>query len=117
MGAFPWLISTEPNCALYLSSRIPSQSNAWNRGFNNETGFTDPDFDAACSAALSALPGMPEYDVNHMEALRVWSEQVPIIPLFMRLKIAAARPEILNLDLDPTQSSELWNLFEIDVDR
>ncbi len=117
MGAFPWLISTEPNCALYLSSRIPGQENAWNRGFNNETGFVNDEFDAACSAALSALPGMPEYEENHREALRIWSEQVPIIPLFMRLRIAASGPEVINFNLDPTQPSELWNLYELDVDR
>jgi peptide/nickel transport system substrate-binding protein len=117
MGAFPWLISTEPNCALYLSSRIPGQENAWNRSFNNETGFMNDDFDAACNAALSALPGMPEYEENHREALRIWSEQVPIIPLFMRLRIAASLPDVRNLSLDPTQPSELWNLYELDIDR
>ncbi len=115
MGAFPWLIGTEPNCALYLSSRIPSEDNAWNRGFNNETGFVNDEFDAACASALSALPGMPEYEEYHRQALRIWSEEVPIIPLFMRHKVAASRPEVSHLSLDPTQSSELWNLYEIDI--
>jgi peptide/nickel transport system substrate-binding protein len=117
MGAFPWLISTEPNCALYLSSRIPGQENAWNRGYNNETGFINDEFDAACNAALSALPGMPEYEEHHREALRIWSEQVPTIPLFMRLRFAASRPEVLNFKLDPTQPSELWNLYELDIEN
>lgn len=115
LGAFPWLISIEPNCALYLSSRIPGPDNAWNRSFNNETGFDNEAFDAACEGALAKIPGMPEYAENHREALRIWSEQVPIIPLFMRLKIAATRPDVENLIVDPTQPSELWNLYEIDV--
>lgn len=115
LAAFPWLISTEPNCALYLSSRIPGEANAWNRGFNNQTGFVDDGFDTACDAALSALPGMPGYEENHRQAIRIWSEQLPIIPLFMRLKVAASRPEVQNLSLDPTQPSELWNLYEIDI--
>jgi peptide/nickel transport system substrate-binding protein len=115
LAAFPWLISTEPNCALYLSSRIPGEDNAWNRGFNNQTGFVDEEFDAACNAALSVLPGMPGYEENHRQAIRVWSEQLPIIPLFMRLKVAASRPEVQNMSLDPTQPSELWNLYEIDI--
>ena len=115
LAAFPWLISVEPNCALYLSSQIPGPANGWNRNFNNETGFSDPEFDAVCEAALAALPGTPEYDENHREALRLWSEQIPIIPLFMRLKVAATRPGILNFVVDPTQESELWNLYEIDI--
>jgi peptide/nickel transport system substrate-binding protein len=115
LAAFPWLISTEPNCALYLSTRIPGEENAWNRSFNNQTGFVNEDFDAACSTALSILPGMPGYEENHQQAMRVWSEELPIIPLFMRVKVAASRPEVKNLNLDPTQPSELWNLYEIDI--
>ncbi len=116
LAAFPWLISEVPNCSLYLSSQIPDPSNGWNRNFNNETGFANPEFDAACNAALAALPGTPEYEQYHQEALRIWSEQMPIIPLFMRLKVAAARPGIENFVVDPTQRSELWNLYDIDIE-
>jgi len=116
LAAFPWLISEIPNCSLYLSSRIPGPSNDWNRNFNNETGFSNSEFDSACNAAMVALPGMPEYEQYHQEALRIWSEQMPIIPLFMRLKVAATRPGIVNFVVDPTQRSELWNLYEIDIE-
>jgi len=115
LAAFPWLISVEPNCGLYLSSRTPGPENNWNRNYNNNTGFRDEAFDEACSQALASLPGTDDYERYHQQALRLWSEQVPIIPLFMRLKIAAARPEVANFALDPTQSSELWNLYELDL--
>lgn len=115
LAAFPWLISIEPNCALYLSSQIPDLSNNWNRNYNNETGFSNSRFDTACEAALEALPNTTEFEENHQEALRIWSEQMPIIPLFMRLKVAASRPEVENFIVDPTQTSELWNLYEIDI--
>ncbi len=116
LAAFPWLISIEPNCGLYLSSRIPAEENNWNRGYNNETGFSDDAFDAACEMALSSLPGLAEYEDGHQEALRIWAQQLPIIPLFMRLNLAATRPEVQNFVLDPTQQSELWNLAEIDLE-
>jgi peptide/nickel transport system substrate-binding protein len=115
LAAFPWLISIEPNCALYLSSRTPGPENNWNRSYNNNTGFHFEPFDEACELAMNSLPGTPEYEESHQEALRLWSEQVPIIPLFMRLKVAATRPGILNFEFDSTQSSELWNLYELDV--
>jgi peptide/nickel transport system substrate-binding protein len=115
LAAFPWLISIEPNCALYLSSRTPGPENNWNRNYNNNTGFRNDEFDAACSQALASLPGTDEYVQSHQEALRIWSEQLPIIPLFMRLKVAATGPGVLNFGTDPTQSSELWNLYELDL--
>jgi peptide/nickel transport system substrate-binding protein len=116
LAAFPWLIGIEPNCALYLSSRVPGPENGWNRNYNNESGFNNAEFDAACEAALSSLPGTPEHEASHREAIRIWTEQVPIIPLFLRLKVAATRPGVQNFVVDPTQSSELWNLYEIDVE-
>ena len=116
LAAFPWLIGIEPSCGLYLSTRIPGPENGWNRSFNNQTGFSNAEFDAACESALASLPGTPEYETSHREAIRIWTEQAPIIPLFLRLKVAATRPGVQNLDVDPTQSSELWNLYEIDIE-
>ena len=70
-----------------------------------------------CNAAISSLPGTPEYEENHKEAQRIFSQEVPVIPLFLRLKVAAARPEVLNFGVDPTQNSELYNIWEIDLQR
>ena len=52
-----------------------------------------------------------------MEAQRIFSEEVPVIPLFLRLKVAAARPGVCNFSVDPTQNSEVWNLFEIGINN
>jgi peptide/nickel transport system substrate-binding protein len=116
LAAFPWLISVEPNCGLYLSSRIPGPDNNWSRNYNNAIGFSDEEFDVACETALASLPGTGEYEENHRTALGIWSDQMPIIPLFMRVKLAATRPDVRNFVVDPTQGSELWNLYEIDVE-
>ena len=115
LAAFPWLISNEPNCALYLTDRIPGVDNNWSRNDNNEIGFSNPEFDDACEAALALLPGMEGYEASHQLALRLWAEQVPSIPLFLRPRAAATIGGILNFTLDPTQESELWNLYEIDI--
>jgi peptide/nickel transport system substrate-binding protein len=116
LAAFPWLISSEPNCSLYLTSRIPSAENSWSLNHNNEIGFSNPDFDAACRQALDLLPGMEGYETAHQTALRIWMEQAPSIPLFLRPRVAATTTGILNFKLDPTQESELWNLYEIDIE-
>ena len=118
LAQFAWLTDIRPPCNLYLSQNItgPEEEGFGGWGNVNATGWANEAFDAACTAALRALPGTPEYEQNHQEAVRIFTEQVPIIPLFAQLKVAAARPEVLNLRLDPTQPSELWNLYELDIE-
>jgi hypothetical protein len=51
----------------------------------------------------------------HQEAWRILAEALPLLPLFPRVKLAVARPEVINFGVDTTQNSDLWNLFEIDL--
>lgn len=81
----------------------------------NNTGFVNAAFDAACLQARGNLPGTEAYQLGHAEAQRIFSEQLPVLPLFLRLKVAAARPDVLNFGVDPTQNSELYNIYEIDL--
>jgi peptide/nickel transport system substrate-binding protein len=129
LGEFAWLTGVQPSCDLYLSTLIPGPEgepieghydpNATYLGWGgqNEAGFINQEYDAACNTALGSLPGTPEYEEAHKEAQRIFSREVPIIPLFLRLKVAAARPEVVNFGVDPTQNSELWNIFELDLQR
>jgi peptide/nickel transport system substrate-binding protein len=115
LGEFAWLTGVEPACNLYITSEIPGDPelgfSGW--GGSNNTGWSNPEYDVVCQNALGSLPGTPEYEDNHKEAQRIFSENVPIIPLFLRLKVAAARPEVKNFSVDPTENSELYNLYEI----
>lgn len=127
LGEFAWLTGVEPSCNLYLSSQIPGPpdetnpktgapySSGW--GGQNQTGYYSPDFDAACQMALGNLPGTDEYREGHLEAQRIFSQDVPIIPLFLRLKVGATRPEVLNYSIDSTQNSELYNIYEFDLQQ
>jgi peptide/nickel transport system substrate-binding protein len=126
LGLFAWLTGVNPACDLYLGSQIPGPEGEINErtglaysgwGGQNNTGWSNEDFDAACSAALNSLPGTPEFAENHMEAQRVFSQEVPVIPIFLSVKVAAARPEVLNFGIDPTQNSELYNIEEIDLQQ
>ena len=113
VGSFTWLTAVEPPCSLYLTSQIPSAENGW--AGQNYGGFSDPAFDEACSRALEALPGTDEYVQYHQEAQRIFAEKLPSLPLYLRLKVAAHRPEVRNFTLDPTASSEMYNAEELDI--
>jgi peptide/nickel transport system substrate-binding protein len=126
LGEFAWSTGVEPACDLYMSSNIPGPAEETNPatglpysgwGGQNQTGFSNPEYDAACQGAISSLPGTPEYEQFHKEAQIIFSEQVPVIPLFLRLKVATTRPEVKNFSVDSTQNSNLYNIYEYDLER
>jgi peptide/nickel transport system substrate-binding protein len=116
LSSFAWSGGTEiPACELYMSTEIPNEENAWSG--SNFSGFSNEAYDAACERALRTLPGTPEYEAAHREAQLIFSEQLPALPLFTRLKIAVTRPEVSGFALDTTEESELWNIEELDLER
>jgi peptide/nickel transport system substrate-binding protein len=117
LALFPWLADDEPSCHLFLSRQIQGPPNLFAQGWHglNDTGWSDPAFDAACDQALRAFPGEPAYANGHQQALRIFTEELPIVPLFAHLRIAATSPLVQYFRPDTSQPSELWNLFEIDL--
>jgi peptide/nickel transport system substrate-binding protein len=128
LGEFAWMSLVEPECNLSITSGIPGDAGqAWTSimdgqehifselgwGGQNIGGFVDFQFDQTCSTAFNSLKGQPEYVAAHQEAQRIFAEQLPIMPLFQRLSIAAARPDICNFTMDPTGET-YWNIEEFD---
>ncbi|MEW6716812.1 MAG: ABC transporter substrate-binding protein, partial [Chloroflexota bacterium] len=138
IGQFAWLTGVQPPCDLYASEFIvgdgtlmmgdvpwlmealgdaadptkPAFPYGW--GGQNETGYANAEYDAACKAALAALPGQPEYDAMHKLAQEIFARDVPVAPLYLRLKLAATRPDMCNFIMDPTANSEMFNIEEFD---
>ncbi len=73
----------EPSCALYISQQI-----------TNATGFGDPEYDAVCNTAVQSVPGQAEHNVNHLEVQPILAEQLPVVPLYLQLKLAVTRPDM-----------------------
>jgi peptide/nickel transport system substrate-binding protein len=117
LAIFAWLIHTIPACETYDSLQIPGPLPDYPAGWagNNVSGWQNDAFDAACEQALASLPGSDAYVQAHQEALRIFMEQLPSLPLLPRLKASLVRPEVLNFHLDSSEPSELWNLFELDL--
>lgn len=117
LAQFAWLSRIQPDCGLYLTANIPGPLE---QGFNgwsgvNVSGWSNEAYDAACNLALSLLPGQDGYVEAHQEAMRLFATELPAVPLFSRLRLAATTPNVLNFRLDPSQPSELWNAFELDM--
>ncbi|MCP5098797.1 MAG: hypothetical protein GY943_24870, partial [Chloroflexi bacterium] len=117
LALFAWLTNTDPHCNLWHSDNITGEEADGFGGWSNSgnTGWHNDAFDAACGVATTSLPGMSTYETAHQDALRIFAEDLPVMPLFFRLKISVTRPEVLNFHLNSSENSELWNLYEIDL--
>lgn len=103
--------SLEPQCSWFTSSQIPDESNHWVG--TNVSGYQNPVFDAACEKALQTVSTDPEY-AFHQEAQAVFAADLPSIPLYLRLKVAATRPDFCGFTLDPSSSSPLADIESFD---
>ncbi len=101
----------EPQCGWFTTSQIPTEANSWVG--TNVSGYKNPAFDSACQKALQALPDEPEYAL-HQEAQAIFASDLPSIPLYLRLKVAATRPDFCGFTLDPSSSYSLAGIEEFD---
>jgi peptide/nickel transport system substrate-binding protein len=108
LAEFAWLSGQVPPCDLYISDQIPGLNTTW--GGANASGYSNPLYDAACKTALSSL-SEADKKTNHEEAARIFTEELPVLPLFSRFNAAAMTPYITGFDLDTTEVF-FWNIEE-----
>lgn len=102
----------EPPCDWFSSTEIPNAANYWVG--TNISGYSSPAFDAACQTVQQSLTDETAYaDAYHL-AQSIFTQDLPVIPLYWRIKIAVARQGFCNFALDPTASSSLWNIEMFD---
>jgi peptide/nickel transport system substrate-binding protein len=104
---------TEPPCEWFSSSEIPKASNYWVG--TNVSGYSNPAFEAACLAVQQSLADEPAHAEAYRQAQSIFAQDLPVIPLYWRVKVAAARADICHYALDPTASSTLWNIELLDA--
>jgi peptide/nickel transport system substrate-binding protein len=103
--------SLEPQCNWFTSSQIPDVGNNWIG--TNISGYKNAKFDAACESALQALPEDPAY-TSHQEAQAIFATELPSIPLYQRLRVAATRPDFCGFQLEPFSTYALTDLESFD---
>ncbi len=112
MAQFAWSTSLFPPCYLYESGEIPGPSPDFPKGWGgaNASGYRNPEFDQACWTARQSLPDLPEYAQAGQQAQEIFAEDLPALPLYLRLRLVAFRPDLCNVAIDPTAESALWNI-------
>jgi peptide/nickel transport system substrate-binding protein len=109
---FAWVSAAEPPCFLYQTSEIPGDYPSAPRGWGgaNVGGYSNPTYDAACNQARRTLPDNPGYQAAQYQTQAIFAEDLPVIPLYLRLKFVLSRPGLCNILIDPAAPSALWNL-------
>ena len=122
LGQYAWGSSFGIPCQVYMSNNIPGDPdevdaygnilypNGWDG--QNDSGYSSPQFDAACNLAIQTLPGEPGYVENTWEVQYILAHDLPIIPLYTRFLISATRADFCNFTPASAYYSELWNLEE-----
>jgi peptide/nickel transport system substrate-binding protein len=110
MASFYWGGLTSA-CQIYETAQTPTAKNNWIGA--NITGYSSADFDAACASARYSLPGQPGYGEALNQAQQIFSTDLPAIPLYQPLRVAAARPDVCNFQLDATSRSLFWQIEQI----
>jgi peptide/nickel transport system substrate-binding protein len=106
LAEFGWEVDSLPPCELFTTDQIPDEANPAGA---NDTGYSNSVFDLACHQALTTFEP-PTAAQLHAQAQRLFAQDLPMLPLFLRAKLAAARPGVSGFVLDPTSSSGLWNI-------
>ena len=116
LAQFAWASSFEPACNLFLTSEItgpyPDFPKGW--GGMNASGYSNPQFDAACGNALFSLSDAPQHRPEHLQAQEIFSAELPALPLYLHYTVSVARPDLCNYTSASAVDSPLWELELLD---
>ena len=101
-------MSVDTLCALAATDRISSEANGWSG--TNFGGYSNSDLDAACAEVKVSLPGTQENITSSQTAVRLFSEGLPVFPLFYDTGFTLARPDLAGILTGFGQVSELQNI-------
>jgi peptide/nickel transport system substrate-binding protein len=114
LALYSWNSGLYAPCELYLSSQIPSPGNQWTT--LNSPGYASAEYDAACQAALDVLPEASSYAYYHRQAQRIFSQDLPALPLYFVPRLVAVRPGVIGVAPAPGEYMT-WNIEVYDVSR
>lgn len=112
VAEFAFDTGVEPACDDYTTDAISRPANGW--GGYNTLGYASTKFDAACKGALAALEPAAKKDL-HAQAQKIFTGDLPSLILFSPGLIAVTGPRVSGVLVDPTESSELWNVENFDI--
>jgi peptide/nickel transport system substrate-binding protein len=116
LAEYSWESGLQPPCDLYQTNQIPDPNNNWLK--INVTGYSNPEYDNACNLARHTRFDQTDlYQTRQQDVVQLFSRELPVIPLYYRLKMAVSRPDFCGLDIDLTSRSALYNIEAFDFGK
>ncbi|MBN1668363.1 MAG: peptide ABC transporter substrate-binding protein, partial [Anaerolineales bacterium] len=116
LAQFAWASGLEPACGLYLSAEIPGPYPQYARGWGgaNAAGFSLADYDQSCQQARITLPDQAGQQQASWQTQRLFVQELPALPLYERLRVAAMRPDLCGLAGEMVFENPLSRLESLD---
>jgi len=116
LAQFAWITALEPACLLYQSDEIPGPYPDSPKGWGgaNLSGYSNPMFDEVCRQARNSLPGSLVYAAALQQLQSIFAEDLPVLPLYPRIRLVAMRPDMCGVVVDPVSNSALSHLEAFD---
>ncbi len=111
LALFAWPAGQAPPCGLLLSREIPGDYPAYLKGWGgaNAAGYARPEYDRACTSALTALPSDAAAAQDYAQAQALLAEDLPLLPLYWQERLAAASANLCGLAA-PDGSLAWWKV-------
>lgn len=109
LALYAWIAGPNPGgLQLWGCTGVPSEKNGW-RG-ENFAGWCFRDADRAIRVASTSLD-TDERKAQYLLHQKLWTQEVPVLPLFQRLSVTAANKSIQNIKPDALAPVS-WNIAE-----
>ncbi|MBA4384600.1 MAG: hypothetical protein C0410_07670 [Anaerolinea sp.] len=117
-----WSSGNMPSCFLYVSSEIPSEQNSWlgtKYGGINLTGYSNTEYDKACSAMLNSGLDMDTFNQKNQITQQMLANDLPMLPLFYQIKAMVSRVDLCGLtpSLDTSSRSALNGIEALEITK
>jgi peptide/nickel transport system substrate-binding protein len=112
MAQFALPVSQQPPCFLFETGEIPGAYPNYLKGWGgaNASGYSNPEFDAACRLARTTPVDLPQHQQAHGRAQTIFTQDLPAIPLYLRFSLIVTRPDLCGMVADPDMDNTLANL-------
>ncbi|NJN15051.1 MAG: peptide ABC transporter substrate-binding protein [Oscillochloris sp.] len=109
LALFAWIAETDPRgWERWSCTGVPSESNGWTG--NNFPGWCFFEADKAIRTATTALE-RAEREQAYVLQQRLFTQELPVLPLFQRVDVTIVNPTLAGVESDPT-APITWNVSE-----
>jgi peptide/nickel transport system substrate-binding protein len=109
VAQFAWIASADPGgLALWSCTAVPTENNGWTG--NNFAGWCFREADQAIRTANTSLDQVERREA-YVRQQELFTQEIPVVPLFQRLVVTISNPNMAGLEPDPI-APITWNIGE-----